>query len=50
MPNPETHTDTPKIQALRGGIGLIVENQQDTATRGLDCMDLVKKHSEDSHT
>ena len=43
-------SDTPQHTSLVFGIVLKVESQQDTAKRGLGCMDLVKKHSEDSIT
>ena len=43
-------SNIPQHTSLGDGMVFIVENNQDTAMRGIRCLDLVKKHSENSLT
>ena len=42
--------ETPLYKSLGVGVVLIIEKHQDTVTRGIGCMYLVKNHSDDSLT
>ena len=43
-------SETPQNTSLGYGIVFISENHQDTATRGIGCLNLLKNHSEESLT